>query len=81
MITKAQLTALGEQLIVLAATFSPKNAEAIESLVKVGTQLNNVIHDIRDQTDEDAQAVWETVKTNAEDAIAEYQASVEQHTG
>jgi len=74
-LTKEQIEQIAATLAALAASFSPKNAQAVAQLIGIATQLNSMIHAISNQTEEDTAEVWEQVRTNYADAVAAFNAS------
>ncbi len=79
--TKQQLEALAQTLMGLAKAFVPGDAGIIAGVVEVATDLNNAIHDIKNQSDANAQEVWNNVRTNAADAVEKFEASVKKAGG
>lgn len=78
--TGQQIEALGVQLLGIAKVFDPKDAAIITLVLEAGTQLNSVIHNIRTQTEANAQTVWDEVSTNFGNAVADFDKSVAAHT-
>jgi len=78
--TAQQIEALGMELLGIAKVFDPRDAAIISLVVEAGTKLNTVIHDIRNQTDANAQAVWDEVSANYGSAVDAFDKSVAAHT-
>jgi len=78
-ITAEQIEDIANQLADVAAIFDPADAAAIKALLLVGTQLNKAINDIKNQTDANAQAVWDNVRTNYSDAVSAFEESAASH--
>jgi hypothetical protein len=80
-VTAAQLLIFAEALVDLAQKFDPKDAESIRDVIDAGSDLNGLIKDIRDQTQENAQEVWDKVRTDYSENLARFQASLTSHEG
>lgn len=75
MIDANKIKAIVTVLEAAAAIYAPGSAPAVAALLNAATQLNGLIGEIRSQTDADAQAVWDKVRTDYSDALAEFESS------
>lgn len=78
-VTAEQITALANTLATVGAIFNPAAGATIKGLVTAGTELNNMIRNIREQTEESAAEVWEEVRADYEKSLEGFQASVERN--
>lgn len=78
-ITGEQIAEIGDKILDVATIFDPADAAAIKALLEAGTQLNNMIQKIKNQSDANRQAVWDDVRTNYSDAVAAFEESAASH--
>lgn len=78
-VTAEQLAAIARQLAEIAATFNPGAAASVIGVIEVGTELNNLIKDIRTQENGQEAAVWNEVRNDYQESLDAFNAAAGQH--
>jgi hypothetical protein len=74
-VSPEEIAQIAQALAAVAGVFSPANAASIALLVQAGTQVNLLIQRVRNQTEAEAQKVWEEVRTDWKASVASFEAS------
>lgn len=74
------LLVFAEGLLAIAEQFNPKAAGSIKEVIDAGAELNGLIKQIKDQTQEEAPEVWAQVSSDFNRSLSAFQASVDAHS-
>lgn len=80
--TTERLRNLGNLLLTLAGAFVPGHAvtiEALRKMISAVTEANNLLKEIREQTEETAPEVWAKVKADFEQDLAALRAAIREN--
>lgn len=78
-VTAEQLAAIARQLAEIAAVFNPGAAASVIAVVEVGTELNNLIKDIRTQENGQESQVWAEVRDDYQESLDAFNAAAAAH--
>lgn len=78
-ITAEQIAAIARQLAEIAAVFNPGAAASVVAVIEVGTELNNLIKDIRLQENGQEAAVWAEVRDDYAESLDAFNAAASAH--
>lgn len=78
-VTAEQIAAIARQLAEIAAVFNPSAAQSVVAVIEVGTELNDLIKNIRTQENGQESAVWAEVRDDYQDSLNAFNAAAGEH--